>query len=328
MKNVSRKSPKVKSEKAPRVKISQEHAERIKKLRQGSTKLRQRFIEDLNLHKYSALTQKRYLTTVLQFCAYFWKSPIEITDDEIRQYLYYEINERHLSNGYMGILRSALLFLYGKTLGLERPILMIFRTKKDHPQKIILTQTEINAALKCVKNIRYRTILELIYCCGLRRSEALNLTVNDIDRAAGLLSIQGKGDKPRLVPIPDIMLTKLTNLWKTHRHDLLLFPAYRYFDMNRQQHYGISDKTFHHKSLIRAWQKAVAESGCRKKVNIHTLRHSYATHLLENGADLETVKNNLGHSNVRTTAVYTHLTAKLSRKCADAGESIAKNLPA
>jgi site-specific recombinase XerD len=325
MSKISSQSSKRKSSKLNRVAISEHHARNIRKMRNASTPLRRRFMEDMELHKYSSGTRKHYLRAALNFCAYYWKPPASISDDEIRSYLNYQANDRCLGSGSMGIIHGALLFLYDKTLRLERPTLAIFRTKKDSPEKIILSQDEVAAALRCVNDIRYRTALELIYCCGLRETEALNLTVRDIDRARGLLSIRGKGDKKRQVPLPDLMLEKLTTLWRSHRHDMLLFPAYKPRKHGKPR-FGTLDRPIIGQTLLNVFQQAVTASGCRKKVNIHTLRHSYSCHMLEEGASLISVKNNLGHSNLRTTSVYTHYTTKLRRDGAEATERLANNL--
>jgi len=325
MLKLSFRSSKRKSKKLKRVTISPKHANNICRLRTVSTPLRNRFLEDMDLHKFSPSTQERYLSAAIHFCAYYWKSPDVITDAEIRSYLNYQMNERHLGNGSMGIIHGSLKFLYEKTLRLERPVLSLFRTKKDHPEKIILSQAEVRAALKCMYDVRFRTVLELIYCCGLRETEALHLTVADIDRQRGLLTIFGKGGKTRMVPIPERMLEKLTVLWKSHRHPELLFPAYKPRSPGKPRS-GALDRPVFGQTLLNAWKKAVQASGCKKAVNVHTLRHCYGTHLLEEGASIEVVKNNLGHSSVRTTAVYTHHTTKLRRQGAGAVEKLADNL--
>jgi integrase/recombinase XerD len=325
MLKLSFRSSKRKSKKLKRVAISPKHAHNICRLRTASTPLRKRFLEDMDLHKFSPLTQERYLSAAIHFCAYYWKSPDVITDAEIRSYLNYQMNERHLGNGSLGIIHGSLKFLYEKTLRLERPALSLFRTKKDHPEKVILSQAEVRAALEYVRDQRFRAALELIYCCGLREAEALRLTVADIDRPRGLLTIFGKGDKTRMVPIPGLMLEKLTALWKSHRHPELLFPAYKPRSPGRPRS-GVLDCPIPGQTLLSAWKKAVQSSGCKKAVNVHTLRHCYGTHLLEEGAPIEVVKNNLGHSSVRTTAVYTHHTSRLRRQGADAVEKLTNNL--
>lgn len=322
---LSRRS-KCKSGKPKRTAISPEYADRIARMRQGSTPLRRRFIEDLKLHKFSPRTQAHYLRAAIHFCAYYWKSPAIISDDEIRAYLNYQMNQRHLGNGSMGIIHGSLLFLYDKTLRQERPTLAIFRTKKDSPEKVILSQDEVRAALRCVRDIRYRTALELIYCCGLRETEALNLTIGDVDYQRGLLSILGKGGKRRQVPLPERMAEKLQTLWNSHQHPELFFPAYQPFRRPGEPRSGTLDRPILAQTLLNVFQQAVTESGCTKKINIHTLRHSYCCHMLEEGAPLQTVQHNLGHGSIRTTMVYAHYTAKIKRAGADAVEKLGDNL--
>ena len=171
-----------------------------------------------------------------------------------------------------------------------------------------------------MRDIRYRTALELIYSCGLRETEALHLTVHDINRAQGLLIIHGKGSKDRMVPISDIMLEKLTILWKSHRHPELLRRS-------GTPRTGTLDRPIIGQTLLLVWKKAVRESGFTKPINVHTLRHCYGTHLLEEGASVRSVQDNLGHRSGRTTSTYVHQTAKRTRQSADAIERIAQNLP-
>ena len=203
----------------------------------------------------------------------------------------------------------------------------IYRTPKDAPEKIILSQAQVAKALRYVRDIRFRTALELIYSCGLRETEALHLTVHDINRAQGLLTIHGKGSKDRMVPIADIMLEKLTILWKSHRHPELLFPAYEPWRRSGAPRTGTLDRPIIGQTLLLVWQKAVCESGFTRTINVHTLRHCYGTHLLEEGASERSVQDNLGHRSSRTTSTYVHQTAKRTRQSADAVERIAQNLP-
>ncbi|MFA7197612.1 MAG: tyrosine-type recombinase/integrase [Anaerovoracaceae bacterium] len=326
MKKISRHSRKIKSKVPPHPQYSVEHQERIQHFRSADTALRKRFRADLTLHKFALRTVDRYLDAAITFVAYFNKPPQFIIDDEIRAYLQYQEEFRGLGSGSMGIIHGMLKYLYEKTLHLERPVLNIFRTPKDAPEKIILSQEQVRKALQCVRDIRYRTALELIYSCGLRETEALHLTVHDINRAQGLLTIHGKGAKVRMVPIADIMLEKLTILWKSHRHPELLFPAYHPWRRSGAPRFGTLDRPIIGQTLLLVWKKAVRESGFMKPINVHTLRHCYGTHLLEEGASERSVQENLGHRSARTTATYIHQTAKRTRQCVGAVERIAGNL--
>lgn len=327
MNRIPSKSREIKSHTVKRPKISKEHQQRIQKLRQSSTPLRERFREDLMLHKFAPRTVDQYMNAAITFVAYFNRAPQFITDDEIRFYLRYQSEIRRLKSGSMGIIHGMLKFLYAKTLRIERPVLDVFRCPKDTSEKIILSQGQVAKALQCVRDIRYRTALELIYSCGLRETEALHLTVHDINRAQGLLIIHGKGSKDRMVPISDIMLEKLTILWKSHRHPELLFPAYEPWRRSGTPRTGTLDRPIIGQTLLLVWKKAVRESGFTKPINVHTLRHCYGTHLLEEGASVRSVQDNLGHRSGRTTSTYVHQTAKRTRQSADAIERIAQNLP-
>ena len=247
------------------------------------------------LHKFAPRTVDQYMNAAITFVAYFNRAPQFITDDEIRFYLRYQSEIRRLKSGSMGIIHGMLKFLYAKTLRIERPVLDVFRCPKDTSEKIILSQGQVAKALQCVRDIRYRTALELIYSCGLRETEALHLTVHDINRAQGLLIIHGKGSKDRMVPISDIMLEKLTILWKSHRHPELLFPAYEPWRRSGTPRTGTLDRPIIGQTLLLVWKKAVRESGFTKPINVHTLRHCYGTHLLEEGASVRSVQDNLGH---------------------------------
>ena len=204
---------------------------------------------------------------------------------------------------------------------------MFFVVPKTRQKKSFYRKAKVAKALQCVRDIRYRTALELIYSCGLRETEALHLTVHDINRAQGLLIIHGKGSKDRMVPISDIMLEKLTILWKSHRHPELLFPAYEPWRRSGTPRTGTLDRPIIGQTLLLVWKKAVRESGFTKPINVHTLRHCYGTHLLEEGASVRSVQDNLGHRSGRTTSTYVHQTAKRTRQSADAIERIAQNLP-
>ena len=131
---------------------------------------------------------------------------------------------------------------------------------------------------------------------------------------------RGKGSKDRMVPISDIMLEKLTILWKSHRHPELLFPAYEPWRRSGTPRTGTLDRPIIGQTLLLVWKKAVRESGFTKPINVHTLRHCYGTHLLEEGASVRSVQDNLGHRSGRTTSTYVHQTAKRTRQSADAIE--------
>lgn len=159
-----------------------------------------------------------------------------------------------------------------------------------------LSDAQVRAVLSSIKNPIHKTCLMLMYACGLRISEAASLEVSAIDSANFRLRIIGKGDKERLVPLPQAVLNELRILWRTHRHPRWLFP-------NRHRTQAADQQV-----LCRTFKAAAQKAGITRRVTPHSLRHSYATRLLENGVDTRIVQILLGHSNIATTAIYTHLT--------------------
>ena len=165
---------------------------------------------------------------------------------------------------------------------------------------MVLSVSEVGRVLRCVHRQQYRVCLTTIYACGLRLLEGVYLQVGDIDGERKLIHVHaGKGGKDRYVPLPESCLQLLRLHWLTHRHPVWLFPA---FQEER-------DQPMNESGLQRAFRAAVRESGVPKKATVHTLRHSYATHLLEAGVNLRIIQGYLGHASPATTAIYTHLTS-------------------
>ncbi len=296
---------------ANRVKISSSERKRSKRLRHSSSPLRERYLEDMRLHKFSERTIGCYLESVLRMVLHTNLSPAQISNEEVREYFIY-LENRGYSQETLGILHAALTFLYQHTFPQDMPFLRIFRKRPKKTLPVVLSQNEVRKALALVEDIRYQTCLKVIYSCGLRLHEALALTVNDIDAEQSLLYVYGKGGKSRSIPLPSNTLILLRQLWQTHRHPVLLFPAYK--GIRSRIYHGTKDRPFTKVTLYQFWKKALKDSGCRKGANVHSLRHSYATHLLEEGVDIYAVKEYLGHSNISSTLIYTHLTKKLARK--------------
>jgi site-specific recombinase XerD len=161
----------------------------------------------------------------------------------------------------------------------------------------VLSREEVHQLLGCVDQPLFRTYFTTVYGCGLRREEARLLRVEDVDAARGLLHVRGKGAKDRLVPLPTVLLTQLRELWKTHRTRPWLFPGS-----------GVQPRPISRKALQEAFAAARQRCALAKHPKIHTLRHCYATHLLEAGVNLRLIQATLGHGSPKTTALYTHLT--------------------
>ena len=277
------------------------------------TPLRQRMREDMQLRGFAPRTQDVYIHAVEQFACYYNKSPEQITEEEIRCYFVYLINEKRVSPSTISVAMCAIKFLYERTLQRPLPIFHLLRRPQSRPLPAVLSVEEVRRLLGCLHRPHYRACLTTIYAAGLRLGEGVNLRVSQIDSARMLLHIQnGKGGKDRYVPLAPQLLPLLRAHWRTHRHPVWLFPARRRVGELHASHPLLP------RSAEAAVQAAVAECGFQKHVTVHTLRHSYATHLLEAGVNLRLIQVWLGHASPSTTARYTHLTPKLAAQAADA----------
>jgi|APSaa5957512622_1039677.scaffolds.fasta_scaffold46423_1 integrase/recombinase XerD len=271
------------------------------------TRLRKRMIEDMQLRGLSPNTQKAYVNAVRQLSKYYGHSPDQISEEELRAYFLYLKNERKLSRGSRKVALCAIKFMYEYTLKRRCPVFDLFRPEKEKKLPVVLSTEEVQQILGCLRKPHYQVCLSTIYACGLRISEGGGLQVREIDSDRMQLHLRsGKGNKDRYVPLPERTLTQLRSFWVTHKHPTWLFPA--------QSRWGIrSDATtsMSANSIGEAFKAALAESGVTKMATVHTLRHSWATHLLEAGVHLRVIQMWLGHSSPRTTAIYTHLTRKV-----------------
>jgi len=271
------------------------------------TLLRRRMIEDMQLRAFSRKTQEAYVHAVQQLALYYNRSPDQISEEELRQYFLYLRNEKGVARSTFTIALYGIKFFYEITLQRTWPLFELVRPPKQQTLPVVLSVEEVRQVLSLVRLPRYRTCLSVIYACGLRLQEGVNLKVSQIDTARSQLHIQhGKGNKDRYVPLPMRALTLLRTYWLTHRHPIWLFPAAWPMDGTPQQVSApmIVD------GVQRAFRAAVEESGIHKHATVHTLRHSWATHLLEAGVNLRVIQVWLGHSSPTTTARYTHLTRK------------------
>ena len=261
--------------------------------------IRQRMIEDMQLHGYSAKTQTAYLGAVRGLAGHYHRTPEDITQDELRSYFLYLVKERGVARSTLTIHLSGIKFFFEKTLKREWLIFNLVRPKKRTKLPVVLSPDEVKHILSLVKTPAVRMALTVIYACGLRLSEGLALKVQDIDSSRMLLWVRnGKGGKDRCVPLPERLLDLLREYWKRHRPRLYLFP-------NQKNRKPLCATT-----LQKTFKIVLLQSGIRKEASIHTLRHSYATHLLERGINLRVIQEVLGHQSPQTTARYTHLTDK------------------
>ena len=271
--------------------------------------LRQRMLEDMQLRGLSARTQEAYARAVWQLAQHYHRSPEQLSDEELRQYFLYLTNEKKIARATATIALCGIKFFYEQTLKQAWPTLRFVRPAAEHKLPVILSREEVRRVLAAVRIPVYRACLTTIYACGLRLLEGARLQVPDIDSARLLLHIHGKNKQDRYVPLPEATLQLLRAHWRTHRAPLWLFPA--------PTRHGLAHSLKHdggpvtRSSLQSAFRRAVQRAGIAKRAHVHTLRHSYATHLLEAGVNLRLIQDNLGHRSPRTTAIYTHLTGEV-----------------
>ena len=273
------------------------------------TPLRQRMIHDLQLRGYADRTIKAYVHPVAQLARFYHASPDQLTEEQVRHYLLHLSTVQKVARATHTIALCGIKFFYQQTLGREWSVLEVARPKGEKKLPVVLSRDEVWRILDQVRIAVYRVCLTTIYACGLRLMEGARLQVPDVDGERKLLHIHGKGGKDRYVPLPDGTLTLLREHWRTCRNPLWLFPT-----GTRSHVAPLNDPAVGHisrASLQSAFARAVKQSGVRKRAHVHTLRHSYATHLLEAGVNLRLIQEYLGHTSPRTTSIYTHLTREI-----------------
>ena len=226
---------------------------------------------------------------------------------ELRQYFLFLKNHKHYSRNTMTIAICGIRFFYEQTLQRNWAIFGIVRPAPEKKLPVILSLAEVRQILSHIRLPRYKVCLTTIYSCGLRLQEGTHLQVADIDSARLMIHVRhGKGAKDRYVPLPERTLQLLRQYWKQHHNPVLLFPAEGRDHIDLAQATGPMSKS----SVQDAFHAALKESGNNKRASVHTLRHSWATHLLEAGVNLRLIQEWLGHNSPATTSVYTHLTVK------------------
>ena len=264
------------------------------------TPLRQRMIEDMQLRNLAPATQKNYIAHVAAFARFFGRSPEALDQEAVREYLLYLLNERKMSPDGVNQQSSALKFLYLITLEMPWRDVDFPRVRRPHRLPVVLSHEEIVQFFDHVPSLRYRAALMMCYGAGLRVSEAVAVKVADIDSQRMLIRVeQGKGCKDRYTMLSPRLLEVLRVYWRAARPQLYLFPSWR------------TGRHLNAASLQQACRDAWLRSGLRKRITVHTLRHSFATHLLENGTDVRIIQVLLGHSLIETTARYTSVTPQL-----------------
>jgi site-specific recombinase XerD len=273
----------------------------------------------MQLRGLSARTQETYVRVVRQLAEYYDKSPDQLSEEELRHYFLYLTNEKRAARQTCIQALSALKFLYRQTLQREWPILEFIRPAQEHKLPVILSGEEVRRILGCLRQPHYRVCLSTIYACGLRLLEGVQVQVRDIDSSRMVLHVRGgKGNKDRYVPLPEYSLRQLRQQWLRHRHPIWLFPERGLLN---------AEKPMHESGVQKAFRAAWRQSGINKAASVHTLRHSYATHLLEAGVNLRLIQSYLGHTSLSTTAIYTHLTCRTEEMAAQTINRLMADLP-
>jgi integrase/recombinase XerD len=254
---------------------------------------------DMELKNLSLRTMETYLGCVRGFATHYGKPPDEMGYNEIRDYLYYLLKDKKASQSAVNQAYSALKFLYQTTLRREWDTFKIPRCKMRKRLPVVLSGHEIERLFSVTGNLKHRAILMTIYSGGLRLGEATNLRVSDIDSERMTIRVrQGKGNKDRYTLLGRRTLEILRVYWKVYRPVERLFPSRRL------------DQPISHSSVQRVFKGALHKAKIKKQASVHTLRHSFATHLLEAGTDLYHIQRLLGHSTPKTTTVYLHVARK------------------
>jgi site-specific recombinase XerD len=262
------------------------------------TALRQRMIEDMRIRNLAPRTIACYVSQVARFAAHFGRSPADLGVTEVRAYQKYLVEQQRVSESRLGQVVAALRFLYQVTLSQHWPIQAIPYPKRSRREPVVLSRAEVARLLAAAGRLKQRAALSTAYAAGLRTSEVCRLRVGDVDSGRGVLRIeQGKGRKDRFVMLSPRLLEMLRVYWKVYRPTHWLFC-------------GLRGQAMTARTLQRYCQAAAAAAGIAKPVTMHTLRHSFATHLLEDGADVRTIQVLLGHRSISTTAHYTHISTK------------------
>jgi site-specific recombinase XerD len=262
------------------------------------TPLRQRFIEDMHLRGLAPTTQRSYIHYVAGFAEFYHTSPEKLDLEAIRQYELYLLLEKKMSPESINSFVSAVQFLYLITLEMPWGKGCFPRVRRFHKLPVVLSPEEVSRFFEHVGCLKHRAALMLCYGAGLRISEAVKIRVGDIDSDRMMIRVEeGKGGKDRYVALPQRLLKVLRCYWRAARPKDYFFPSWR------------EGRHMNQAALSVACRHAAERAGIAKRVTAHTLRHSFATHLLEQGTDTRVIQVLLGHSRIDTTARYTQVSA-------------------
>jgi integrase/recombinase XerD len=267
-------------------------------------RLHDRMAEDLRLRNFSPTTQRNYLFYARRFAAFFMRSPEELSEAEIRQFLLHQIEVKHLSYAAYRQIYAALKFLYTVTLKRSWEVAHIPFPKQSHrPLPVVLAPEELVNLFQAVRRPKYRTLFMTCYAAGLRIDEACHLRITDIDSQQMLLHVRhAKGGQERVTVLSAKLLEVLRAYWRLEKPRLWLFPG------------STPAEPLATASARSALRQAGLDAGLTKPCTPHTLRHCFATHLLDAGVDLVVLQALLGHRSIKTTSLYTHISVQRIRQ--------------
>jgi site-specific recombinase XerD len=267
-------------------------------------KLHDQMKEDLLLKAYSPNTQKAYLRCARHFAKHYMRSPEEMGEQEVRDFLIFLVRDRQASPATQDMYVNALKFLYVVTLKRPEVVKDLSHPKRPKTLPVILSPEEVLRVFAAIRSVKYKAIIAAAYAAGLRISEVCSLSVSDIDSQRMRIHIRsGKGKKDRYVMLGESLLVLLRQYYQAVRpQGEYLFPGQK-----PQSHISTT-------AVSQVLRKVIRETGLSKKVSMHTLRHCFATHLMEAGTDIRILQVLLGHSSIRTTLRYTHITDRLVQK--------------
>lgn len=260
----------------------------------------------LDLNGKSERTQECYLRAVRQIRDHYSTEPEDLTESQIREYFLYRKNTSNWCYSTLKICYYGIRFYYQHVMQKKWHIFELFKAPKEKPLPSVLTREEVKDLFSHVTKFHNLAFFTTVYTCGLRLQEALNLQVSDIDSKRMVIHVhRGKGAKDRYVPLPEATLQILRKYWSAHRNRKLLFPGIGHSGLEG----SVAHEPLSRGSVQGAFKRALRRTKIKKRsVSIHTLRHSYATHLLEAGVNLRVIQRYMGHTNIQTTLVYLHLT--------------------
>lgn len=254
------------------------------------------YLETLELKNYSSATIKTYRLHFLRFLKHFPETKLkDITKEQIRQYLLYLIQKKNYSTSAQNQAINSIKFYYEKVLGKPVEKYYVPRPRREKKLPQVLSEEEVTRILKQIKNLKHKCIIYLIYSAGLRLTEVVHLRISDIHSDRKQIFIRSaKGNKDRYGILSDTVIELLRKYYKKYKPKVWLFE-------------GKPGEQFHRRVIQKIFKKAVLKSRVKKHATIHTLRHSFATHLLEHGTDVRYVQHLLGHKNLKTTEIYAHV---------------------